>query len=66
MEQPRLFYAVALTLALLDAGAGFNAALAWLYVALRIAHSLVQATVNAVLGERVLSFTDPFSNLTAS
>jgi len=49
MEQPTLFYAVTLTLALLGADAGLNAGLAWAYVALRIAHSLVQATVNAVV-----------------
>jgi hypothetical protein len=49
MEQPTLFYAVTLALALLGAGAGLNLALAWLYVGLRIAHSLVQATVNTVL-----------------
>ena len=49
MEQPTLFYAVALVLALLDAGTGFNAVLAWLYVGLRILHSLVQAIVNVVL-----------------
>ena len=49
LEQPTLFYAVALTLALLNAGAGLNAGLAWLYVALRIAHSLVQALINAVM-----------------
>jgi hypothetical protein len=49
MEQPTLFYAVALTLALLGRGSGLSAALAWVYVGLRIAHSLVQATVNAVL-----------------
>jgi hypothetical protein len=49
MEQPTLFYAVALTLALLGAGAGLNAALAWLYVGLRIAHSLVQATINVIM-----------------
>ena len=48
MEQPTLFYAVALTLALLGAGAGLNAGLAWAYVLLRVAHSLVQATVNRV------------------
>lgn len=48
MEQPTLFYAVALTLALLGAGAGLNAALAWAYVGLRVVHSLVQATVNRV------------------
>jgi hypothetical protein len=49
MEQPTLFYAVALTLALLDAGAGLNTGLAWLYVALRIAHSLVQAIINVIM-----------------
>ena len=49
MEQPTLFYAVALTLAFLGADGGFNAGLAWAYVALRVAHSLVQATVNIVL-----------------
>jgi hypothetical protein len=48
MEQPTLFYAVALTLAMLGAGDGVNACLAWAYVALRIAHSLVQATVNII------------------
>jgi hypothetical protein len=35
MEQPTLFYAVALTLALLGAGGGLNTGLAWLYVVLR-------------------------------
>jgi hypothetical protein len=36
MEQPTLFYAVTLTLALVDAGSGLNTGLAWLYVGLRI------------------------------
>ena len=49
MEQPTLFYAVTLTLALVGAGEGLNTGLAWLYVGLRIAHSLVQATVNVVM-----------------
>jgi len=48
MEQPTLFYAVALTLAFLGEGTGVNFVLAWLYVALRIVHSLVQATVNII------------------
>jgi hypothetical protein len=47
MEQPTLFYAVALTLAVLGLGNGLAAVLAWVYVGLRIAHSLVQAIVNA-------------------
>src|ERR1700681_2280742 len=49
MEQPTLFYAVALTLALLGADTSLNTALAWLYVVLRIAHSLVHAMINTVL-----------------
>jgi hypothetical protein len=49
MEQPTLFYAVALTLALLPADPGLNAGLAWAYVALRVVHSVVQATINVVI-----------------
>ena len=49
MEQPTLFYAVTLTLALLGEGAGLNTALAWLSVGLRIAHSLVQAILNIIM-----------------
>jgi hypothetical protein len=49
MEQPTLFYAVTLTLALVDAGSGLNTGLAWLYVGLRIAHSLVQAILRFTL-----------------
>lgn len=49
MEQPTLFYAICLTLALAGAGAiWINVWLAWAYVGFRIAHSLVQATVNVV------------------
>ena len=49
MEQPTLFYAVALTLALAGAGDGLNAALAWGYVGLRVVHSLVQALANIIM-----------------
>src|SRR5437588_616226 len=49
LEQPTIFYAAALTLALLDEGSGLNAGLAWAYVVLRIAHSLVQALINEVM-----------------
>ena len=49
LEQPTLFYAVALTLAFLGEGSGLNAGLAWLYVGLRIIHSLIQATVNIII-----------------
>ena len=49
MEQPTLFYAICLSLALLgDGGVWINVALAWAYVGLRILHSLIQATVNVV------------------
>ena len=48
MEQPTLFYAVCAVLALSGTGNGVNAWIAWGYVALRIAHSLVQATSNRV------------------
>ena len=53
-EHPTLFYAVSLALALMDFGGGINLYLAWAYVALRIAHSLVQATVNIVLYRFIL------------
>ncbi|MEO5867837.1 MAG: MAPEG family protein [Sphingomonas sp.] len=48
MEQPTLFYAVSLVLALAGWGGGLNADIAWAYVILRIAHSLVQALYNRV------------------
>ena len=48
MEQPTLFYAVCTVIALSGTGNGVNAAIAWVYVALRVIHSLVQATVNRV------------------
>ena len=47
-EQPTLFYAVSLVLALIGWGNGLNATIAWAYVGLRIAHSLAQATSNRV------------------
>ena len=47
-EAPTLFYAVAIVIAIIGQGDGFNLWLAWAYVALRVAHSIVQATVNNV------------------
>ena len=49
LEQPTLFYAIAISLALLG-GDGFqlNVILAWAYVALRVVHSLIQTTTNIV------------------
>jgi hypothetical protein len=48
-EQPTLFYAVAIALAVIGQGDGLNAQLAWSYVIFRIVHSLVQTTVNRVI-----------------
>lgn len=48
-EAPTVFYAVAIVLAIIGAGDGFNTTLAWAYVGLRIVHSVVQATVNRVI-----------------
>ena len=48
MEQPTIFYAIALTLALMGIGSGINYWLAWGYVGLRVLHSVVQSTVNIV------------------
>lgn len=49
MEQPTIFYATALVLAVAGQGDGLNAQLAWGYVGLRVVHSLVQATTNVIL-----------------
>ena len=48
-EAPTVFYAVALALALIGAGDGMNANIAWAYVGLRVLHSLVQAISNRVI-----------------
>jgi len=48
LEQPTLFYAVCLTLALLGAGEGLNLTLAWAYVVSRLVHSLHQALWNKI------------------
>lgn len=48
MEQPTIFYAVALALAIAGAGEGINLELAWAYVGLRVVHSLVQALINKI------------------
>ena len=56
LEQPTLFYAIAISLALLGGGAyQLNIILAWAYVGLRILHSLIQATTN-VVSWRFLAF----------
>ncbi len=49
MEQPTLFYAVVLALAVVEPADVWSVRLAWAYVALRVVHSLYQATTNVVL-----------------
>ena len=56
VEQPTLFYAIALTIALMGMGHGINYWLAWGYVGLRVIHSIVQATVNIVIYRFALFF----------
>lgn len=48
MEQPTIFYAIVLSLALLGASTETNIYAAWAYVGLRVLHSLVQALVNKI------------------
>lgn len=48
LEQPTLFYAVALALAMLGDASMLAGGLAWAYVALRVVHSLWQAQVNVI------------------
>jgi hypothetical protein len=54
MEQPTIFYAIALTLAITEAGSGLNVIFAWFYVILRIIHSFFQSTVNVIIVRFVL------------
>ena len=56
MEQPTIFYAAVLILALAGEGSGINLAFAWAYVAIRVVHSIWQATVN-IISVRVTLFT---------
>ncbi len=47
-EQPTLFYAVAISIAVIGHVDAVHVACAWIFTVLRIAHSLVQATINIV------------------
>jgi hypothetical protein len=48
MEQPTVFFAVALALAMLGVASPLALGLAWTYVGLRVVHSLQQALVNHI------------------
>jgi len=54
MEQPTLFYAIVFALILMGQNFPLNVGLAWTYVGLRIAHSIVQATWNRILVRFIL------------
>jgi hypothetical protein len=53
-EAPTVFYAIAIVLAVIGQGDGLNAQLGWAYVALRVIHSIIQATINKVTVRFVL------------
>lgn len=53
-EAPTVFYAVAILLAVVGAGDGVAAKLAWGYVGLRVLHSLVHATTNVIMARFVV------------
>ncbi|MGB1883841.1 MAG: MAPEG family protein [Gammaproteobacteria bacterium] len=48
MEQPTIFYAIVIVLAVAGAGTGINLTAAWAYAGIRIVHSLWQSTVNTI------------------
>jgi hypothetical protein len=60
MEQPTIFYATALAIAVLGQGTTINVALAWTYVALRVIHSVWQAKVNTIPVRASLFFLSTF------
>jgi hypothetical protein len=48
-EAPTIFYTISLVLAFIGQGDGLNATIAWAYVGLRVAHSLLQILSNRVV-----------------
>ena len=48
-EQPTLFYAVAISIAVLGHGDATAVTCAWSFVIFRVVHSLIQSTVNLVM-----------------
>ncbi len=47
-EQPTVFYAVTVILAVTGAATSLSVQLAWAYFGLRVIHSLIQSTINSV------------------
>ena len=60
MEQPTVFYPAVVIIALMGAAAG-DVLAAWIYVALRVVHSVWQATVNRVPVRFVLFLLSTFA-----
>lgn len=60
MEQPTIFYPAVIILAIMGAGAG-DVVAAWVYVALRIVHSIWQSLVNTIPVRMVLFFASTFA-----
>ncbi len=48
LEEPTIFYAISLALAVMGETSTLAVAMAWAYFALRVVHSLVQATINVI------------------
>ena len=55
-EQPTLFYALAIALALAGTAGTSQILLAWVYVASRVIHSIIQCTYNSVMHRFLLFF----------
>ena len=53
-EQPTLFYAVAISIAVLGHVDSLHIGCAWAYAVLRISHSIVQATIDLVMARFIL------------
>ncbi|WP_373492075.1 MAPEG family protein [Parasphingorhabdus sp.] len=49
LAEPTLFYAICVVLILADQEYGLNLTLAWIYVVLRVLHSIIQITSNRVI-----------------
>jgi hypothetical protein len=55
-EQPTIFYALAIALALTGEAGTSQILLAWVYVASRVIHSIIQCTYNSVMHRFLLFF----------
>jgi hypothetical protein len=56
MEQPTIFYATVMVLAISGGATSLSVSLAWGYVAIRVIHSIWQATINRVIIRSALFF----------